>query len=142
VPRIAGVDIPADKRTEIALTYIFGIGRHNVKKILKEAAVDPDKRAKNLTNEELAQLQRALDQFNTEGELRQQIRENTERLKKIGTYRGLRHSLGLPARGQRTRSNARTKRGKRRTVGALKKRDMQKLETTKKTREKEQPEAK
>jgi small subunit ribosomal protein S13 len=142
MPRIAGVDIPADKRTEIALTYIFGIGRSNVQQILKEAAVDPDKRAKNLTNEEVTQLQRVLDRFNIEGELRQQIRENIERLKKISTYRGLRHTLGLPARGQRTRSNARTKRGKRRTVGALKKKDRQKRETTKKTRGKEEPEAK
>ena len=136
MPRIAGVDIPVEKRTEIALTYIFGIGRSNVKKILTETGVDPNKRTKDLTGEETARLQRVIDRINTEGELRKQIRENIERLKRIGTYRGDRHEKGLPARGQRTRTNARTRRGKRKTVGALGKREAQKLGLDKKDTEK------
>jgi len=133
--RIAGIDIPEQKRIEIALTYIFGIGRRNVKQILAEANVIADKRAKDLTADETARLQRAVDKINTEGNLRKQIRENTERLKRIGTYRGLRHSLGLPTRGQRTRTNARTKRGKRKTIGALKKDERAKYETEPKGKE-------
>ncbi len=121
MPRIAGVDIPEEKRIEAALTYVYGVGRKNIKNILSEANIDPEKRAKDLTGEENSRIQRALDKINTEGNLRKQIRENIERLKRIGTYRGLRHSMNLPARGQRTRTNARTKRGKRRTVGALRK---------------------
>ncbi len=128
MPRIAGIDIPEQKRTEVALTYIFGVGRQNVKQILQEASVNADKRAKDLTAEEISRLQRAMDKINTEGNLRKQIRENIERLKRIGTYRGLRHSLGLPVRGQRTRTNARTKRGKRKTIGALKKEELTKHE--------------
>lgn len=129
MPRLAGVDIPAEKRTEVALTYIFGVGRQNVKRILTEAGINPDKRTKDLTSNEVAQLQRAIDKINTEGELRKKIHEDIERLKRIGSYRGLRHTMGLPVRGQRTRTNARTKRGKRRTVGALKKEMRQQLET-------------
>lgn len=128
MPRIAGVDIPEKKRIEIALTYIMGIGRNNVKKLLAKASVDPDKRVYQLTSEEVAQLQKAIDGFATEGEVRKQIRENIQRLKRIGSYRGLRHSQNLPARGQQTKTNARTKRGKRKTVGALKKEDMLKME--------------
>ena len=128
MPRVAGIDIPAEKRTEMALTYIFGIGRSNVKIIIKEAQVDPDKRARDLTSEEIARLQRAMERINTEGELRKKIHEDIQRLKRIGTYRGLRHSAGLPVRGQRTRTNGRTKRGKRRTVGAMKKDMRQKIE--------------
>lgn len=127
MPRLAGIDIPKEKRTEIALTYIFGIGRMTAKRILSETGVDPSKRAESLTGEETARLQKAIDRINTEGELRKQIRENIERLKRIGSYRGSRHAAGLPARGQRTRTNARTKRGKRRTVGALSKKEAQKL---------------
>jgi len=126
MPRIAGIDIPDNKRTEIALTYIFGVGRSNVENILKTAKVDPDKRAKDLTPDELNRLQRALEQFPVEGALRERIRDNIQRLKRVGCYRGLRHIANLPARGQRTRVNARTRRGKRRTVGALKKEDMAK----------------
>lgn len=126
MPRIAGIDIPDNKRTEIALTYIFGIGRSNVGNILKQANVDPDKRAKDLTAEELNRLQRAIEQFPTEGSLREIIRDNIQRLKRIGSYRGSRHIANLPSRGQRTRVNARTNRGKRKTVGAMKKEDMAK----------------
>jgi len=123
MPRIAGIDIPDNKRTEISLTYIFGIGTSNVQAILKQANIDPNKRAKDLSAEELNRLQRAIEQFPTEGVLRQKIRDNIQNLKRIGAYRGARHTAGLPSRGQRTRVNARTRRGKRRTVGALKKED-------------------
>jgi small subunit ribosomal protein S13 len=123
MPRIAGIDIPENKRTEIALTYIFGIGRSNIQSILKQAKVDPGKRAKDLSADELNRLQRAIEQYPTEGVLRQKIRDNIQNLKRIGSYRGSRHVANLPARGQRTRVNARTRRGKRRTVGALKKDD-------------------
>ncbi|MBU1499306.1 30S ribosomal protein S13 [Patescibacteria group bacterium] len=133
--RISGIEIPAHKRTEIALTYIFGIGRRNVGKLLKLANVDPNKRAKDLTSDEISRLQKATDTISIEGSLRGSILENIKRLKQIGTYRGLRHSSNLPARGQCTRHNARTKRGKRMTVGALKKEDAAKLETAKKEKE-------
>jgi small subunit ribosomal protein S13 len=121
MPRIAGIDIPDRKRTEIALTYIYGIGRSNIKSILEQARVSPDKRAKDLTAEEINRLQRAIEQYPTEGSLREIIRDNIQRLKRTGAYRGLRHIAGLPARGQRTRVNARTRRGKRKTIGAMKK---------------------
>ena len=121
MPRIAGVDIPDNKRTDIALTYIFGIGRSNVANILKQAGVDGSIRAKDLTGQDISKLQRIIDKINTEGNLRKQIRENVERLKRISSYRGMRHSANLPARGQRTRTNARTKRGKRMTIGAISK---------------------
>lgn len=127
MPRIAGVDIPDQKRTEIALTYIFGVGRNNVQSILDETGIDPNKRAKTLSAEEISKLQRVIDRINTEGELRKQIRENIQRLTRIGSYKGLRHGFGLPVRGQRTRTNARTKRGKRKTVGALNKKEAAKL---------------
>ena len=130
--RIAGVDIPTEKRIEASLAYIFGVGRKNVKSILKLAHVSPDKRTKTLTGEEIAHLQHALDKINIEGNLRKQIHENIERLKRIGAYRGIRHALNLPVRGQRTRTNARTKRGKRRTIGAMKKETLAKTETVKK----------
>jgi small subunit ribosomal protein S13 len=123
MPRIAGIDIPDNKRAEIALTYIFGIGKSNIKSILKQAKIDPSTRAKDLSAEELNRIQRAIEQYPTEGVLRQKIRDNIQNLKRIGAYRGARHIANLPARGQRTRVNARTRRGKRRTVGALKKED-------------------
>ncbi len=126
MPRIAGIDLPDNKRTEISLTYIFGIGRANVLPILKQANVDPDKRAKDLTAEELNRLQRAIEQYPIEGALRERIRDNIQRFKRIGSYRGMRHVANLPSRGQRTRVNGRTRRGKRRTVGAMKKDDMAK----------------
>jgi len=127
--RISGIDIPAEKRIEVALTYIFGVGRNNVKDVIREAGVNADKRARDLTSSEIAALQRVIDKINTEGELRKKIHEDIQRLKRIGSYRGYRHNVGLPARGQRTRTNARTKRGKRKTVGALKKEDRAKVET-------------
>jgi len=132
MPRISGIDVPQHKRTEIALTYIYGIGRQNVEKILKLANVDKDKRAKDLNPDEIVRLQKAVDTIPTEGPLRKIITENIKRIKQIGTYRGMRHSAKLPARGQRTRHNARTRRGKRMTVGALKKEDAQKIADTKK----------
>ncbi|TSC54498.1 MAG: small subunit ribosomal protein S13 [Microgenomates group bacterium LiPW_31] len=122
--RIAGVELPEEKRIDIGLTALFGIGRRNVVKILAEADVDPAKRVKNLTTEEVTRLQKAVDKFPVEGDLRKKIIDDIERLKQIGTYRGLRHSQNLPVRGQRTRTNARTKRGKRKTIGALKKKEL------------------
>lgn len=127
MPRIAGIDIPIQKKTAVSLTYIFGVGRQNVAGVLREANVDGDKRAKDLTPDEVARLQRVVDKLNTEGNLRRVIRENIERLKRVGSYRGLRHIHSLPSRGQRTRVNARTRRGKRKTVGALTKEAAEKL---------------
>ena len=127
MPRIAGIDIPIQKKTFIALTYLYGVGRHNVWDVLEEANVDGNKRAKDLTVDEIARLQRIIDKVNTEGNLRRMIRENIERLKRIGSYRGARHIHGLPVRGQRTRVNARTRKGKRKTVGALTKEAAEKL---------------
>ena len=130
MPRISGVDIPEKKRVEVALTYIYGIGKSNVHNLLSDTNLDPDKRAKDLTGEEISRLQRAIDKINTEGNLRKQIRENIERLKRIGTYRGLRHIANLPVRGQKTRTNARTRRGKRRTIGAMQKEASSKIESS------------
>jgi len=136
MPRISGVEVPANKRTEIALTYIFGLGRKNVQKVLKLANVNPDKRAKDLTSDEDLRLQKAVETVPVEGALRKIVTENIKRLRQIGTYRGARHAHRLPARGQRTRHNARTKRGKRMTVGALKEEEASKLEEAKKVEEK------
>lgn len=133
--RISSIDIPANKRTEIALTYVFGVGRRNVRKILKLANVDGNKRVKDLNQDEVVRLQKAVDTIPSEGSLRKIILENIKRLKQIGSYRGMRHSAKLPARGQRTRHNARTKRGRRMTVGALKKEEAAKMETAQKEKE-------
>lgn len=119
--RISGVILPDQKRTDIGLTYIFGIGRSNVKAVLKAAGVDAAKRIKDLTDEEVGKLQKAVDQFKVEGDLKQEIAQNIKRLEEISSYRGMRHKKGLPVRGQRTRSNARTRRGKRKTVGTVRK---------------------
>lgn len=128
--RIAGIDLPEQKRIEIALTYIYGIGRSNVKGVLTKAAISGDKKVKDLTEEEKGKIQKIIDEhYQVEGDLRAEIAENIKRLKENGTYRGLRHIRNLPSRGQRTRSNARTKRGKRKTVGALRKEVRAKLET-------------
>lgn len=132
MPRISGIDLPQNKKTGIALTYIYGVGRDNVKDILKLANVDPDKRAKDLTPDEVVRIQKSLETIPTEGSLRKIITENIKRLRQIGTYRGMRHASKLPARGQRTRHNARTMRGRRMTVGALKKEDAAKLDAAKK----------
>lgn len=135
MPRLAGIDIPPEKRIEAAMAYIYGIGHSLSKKILTETKVNPDKRSKDLTGEEIQELSKAITKHNVEGELRKTVRENIERLKRIGSYRGLRHQHNLPVRGQRTRTNARTKRGKRVTIGALKKEESTKLEQSKKTKE-------
>lgn len=119
--RIAGVDLPENKRVDIGLTYIFGIGRSNVGKIIKDTGVEAGKRIKDLTEEEVSKIQKSVEQFKVEGDLRQEIEQNIKRLEEIGSYRGSRHRKGLPSRGQRTRSNARTKRGKRKTVGTVRK---------------------
>lgn len=133
MPRISGVDIPQNKRVEVALTYIYGVGPTRAKKVLTATEISPDKRAVNLTSEEIQKLAKEIGKFPTEGDLKKQIRDNIERLKHIGSYRGLRHSHNLPVRGQRTRTNARTKRGKRVTIGALKKEEAAKLDQAKKT---------
>ncbi len=127
MPRISGVDIPNEKRIDIALTYIYGIGRSNVKGILAEANIDASVRAHKLTPDEISRLQRAIEKINTEGNLRKLVRDNIQRLQRIGSYRGSRHSANLPSRGQRTRTNGRTKRGKRMTIGAMTKEMAQKL---------------
>ena len=121
MPRVAGVDIPSDKPIWISLTYIFGIGRTNSRQILKEATIDPQRRAKNLTEEELAKIAGIIDRgVLVEGALRRQQQQNIARLRDIGCYRGTRHRRGLPVRGQRTRSNARTRKGPRKTVAGKK----------------------
>jgi len=119
--RIAGVDLPEQKRVDIGLTYIYGIGRSNVRKVLTDSKVDPGRRIKDLTEAEINKLQKSVEAFKVEGDLRQEIEQNVKRLEEIGSYRGLRHKKGLPVRGQRTKSNARTKRGKRKTVGTVRK---------------------
>jgi len=129
MPRLAGVDIPNEKRIEIALTYIYGIGSKVAKNVLKQARVDIGIKAKDITSEELKRLQAVIETIPTEGELRKQVRDNIETLKRSQAYRGLRHSMGLPVRGQRTRTNARTRKGKRKTIGALSKEAASKLET-------------
>lgn len=122
MPRIAGVDLPNSKRVEIALTYIFGIGRSVSNRILKEADVDPDKRVHSLTDGEVARLRATIEKdHKVEGELRTEVSMNLKRLIDIGSYRGLRHRKGLPVRGQRTRTNARTRKGKKKTVAGKKK---------------------
>ncbi len=132
--RLMGVTIPEGKKITFALRYIYGIGPTLSQKVVAEAGIDPEKRAKELTPEEISQLQKVLDGYLIEGSLRQWYQENIKRLKQIKCYRGLRHISGLPVRGQRTRSNARTKRGKRRTVGAMRKEMLQKLEAAAKTK--------
>ncbi len=136
MPRFSGVDVPANKITRIALTYVFGIGRSNVEELLHDAGIDGQKRAKDLSADEISRLQRVLDRMNTEGNLRRVIRENIERLKRIGSYRGSRHAKGLPVRGQRTRVNARTKRGRRMTIGAMSKEMAEKLDKAKQSESK------
>lgn len=129
--RISGVVLPDNKRIDIALTLIYGIGRSNVKNILKELKVPSEKRVKDLSSNEANKIQRIIDsQYKVEGDLRKEVLDNIKRLKTIGAYRGLRHIRNLPVRGQRTRSNARTKRGKRVTIGALRKETRVKLQTT------------
>ena len=115
MPRIIGVDIPKEKRIEIALTYLFGIGRSLSNKILKETGIDPNKRAKDLNEEEVSRITNTIQKaaYKVEGDLRREISQNIKRLMEIGCWRGMRHKKGLPVRGQRTRTNARTRKGPR-----------------------------
>lgn len=120
--RIASVDLPKEKRVEIGLTYIFGIGLSSSKKILKEAGVNPDTRVKDLTDDEVAKLREIIDRdYTVEGDLRRQTALDIKRLIEIGCYRGLRHRRGLPVRGQNTKNNARTRKGPKRTIAGKKK---------------------
>jgi small subunit ribosomal protein S13 len=120
--RSAGVDLPREKRVEIGLTYIFGIGLTTAQKICRETAINPDTRVRNLTEEEVVRLREYIDRnLKVEGDLRREVSQNIKRLMEIGCYRGLRHRKGLPVRGQRTHTNARTRKGPRRQIGAKKK---------------------
>ena len=121
MPRLLGVDIPGDKPTVIALTYLYGVGPRIARELCHTAGVDPQRRAKELREDELARLATILDkEYTVEGQLRRQIAQNIARLKDIGCYRGLRHRRGLPVRGQRTRTNARTRKGPKKTVAGKK----------------------
>ena len=120
--RLVGVDLPRDKRIEIALTYIYGIGLTTAKKIIAETGVDPDTRVKDLTEDDLAKLRDYIQQnLKVEGDLHREVSQNVKRLMEIGCYRGLRHRRGLPVRGQRTHTNARTRKGPRKQIGGKKK---------------------
>lgn len=120
--RIAGVDLPRDKRLEVALTYIFGIGRSSSTKILEKTGIDRNTRVKNLTEDEVVRLRDEIEKhYKVEGDLRREVTQNIKRLIEINCYRGMRHRRGLPVRGQRTRTNARTRKGPRRTVGIKRK---------------------
>lgn len=120
--RIAGVDLPRDKRVEISLTYIFGIGKASSQKILAEAGINPDTRVKDLTEEEVSKLRAIIDKnFTVEGDLRRDVSMSIKRLMDLGCYRGIRHRRGLPVRGQKTKTNARTRKGPKRTAGGKKK---------------------
>ena len=120
--RISGVDHPREKRVEIGLTYIFGVGLTTSQRILRETGINPDTRVRNLTEEEVVRLREYIDRnVKVEGDLRREVSQNIKRLMEIGCYRGLRHRRGLPVRGQRTHTNARTRKGPRRQIGAKKK---------------------
>ena len=121
MPRIVGVDVPKEKRVEVALTYIHGIGRTSSNKILKKTGINPNTRAKDLTEEEVSKLSSVIQrEYRIEGDLRRLVSGNIKRLVDIGAYRGFRHRRSLPVRGQRTRTNARTRKGPRKTVGVIK----------------------
>ena len=119
--RIAGVDLPREKRVEVGLTYIYGIGLARSQKILKEAWINPDTRVIDLTDDEVTSIRKAMEGYKTEGDLRREVALNIKRLTEIGCYRGLRHRRGLPVRGQRTKTNARTRKGPRKLVSKSKK---------------------
>ncbi len=120
--RIAGVDLPKDKRVEIGLTYIYGIGRKSANDILAEAGINPDTRVKDLTEDEVSKLRDCIDRgYHVEGDLRREVALNIKRLIEIGCYRGVRHRKGLPVRGQKTKTNARTRKGPKRTIANKKK---------------------
>ena len=118
--RIAGVDLPREKRVEIGLTYIYGIGLSTAQKILKDAKINPDTRVKDLTDEQVNAIRKAMDGYKIEGDLRRDVALNIKRLTEIGCYRGVRHRRGLPVRGQRTKTNARTRKGPRKLVSKSK----------------------
>ncbi len=118
--RIAGVDLPREKRVEIGLTYIYGIGLTSSQKILKEANVNPDTRVKDLTDDEVNSIRKAMEDYKVEGDLRREVALNIKRLTEIGCYRGIRHRRNLPVRGQRTKTNARTRKGPRKLVSKSK----------------------
>ena len=132
--RISGIDLPEHKKIQYSLLSIYGIGVAQAEQVLQEANVDVDKRTRDLTNDEVNRIQRAIERIPTEGDLRRIVNDNVDRLKRIQAYRGKRHAMGLPSRGQRTRTNSRNARGgqKRRTVGALSKEMAAKLEESKK----------
>lgn len=131
--RISGTDLPDQGVVQYALTKLYGIGKNNALVVLEKANITPFKRVKELTEQEVSKIQQIIDKdFVVEGDLRRSIGEHIKRLRVIGSYRGNRHAKGLPVRGQRTKSNARTRRGKRKTVGALKKDDRAKVDTTEK----------
>ncbi len=119
--RIAGVDLPREKRVEIGLTYIYGIGQSTAKDILEKTGINPDIRVKDLTEEDVSKLRDAIDGYTVEGDLRRQVALDIKRLMEIGCYRGLRHRRGLPVRGQRTKTNARTRKGPKKTIANKKK---------------------
>ena len=121
MPRIVGVEVPKEKRIEVALTYLYGVGHSSARKVLAATQVDPNKRAKDLTDEEVSRLSQAIQaSMKVEGDLRREVSANIKRLIDIGSYRGLRHKKGLPVRGQRTRTNARSRKGPRPRVGVRK----------------------
>jgi small subunit ribosomal protein S13 len=132
MPRIAGIDIPDHKKIYYSLQSIYGVGNQVAEKVLFESKVDANKRARDLNGDEINRIQRVLDKYNVEGNLRRVINDNIDRLKRIKTYRGARHAAGLPVRGQRTKSNSRTKRGGRQTIGSMSKEMAAKLEASKK----------
>ena len=113
MPRIAGIDLPREKRAEIGLTYIYGIGRSTANEILKNAGINPDTKMKDLTEEELGKIREQLNNYHIEGDLRREVSMNIRSLREIGSYRGLRHKNNLPVRGQNTKNNARTRKGRR-----------------------------
>ena len=119
--RIAGIDLPREKRVEVGLTYVYGIGLSTSQKILKEAGINPDTRVKDLTDDDVNKIRKAMEPYKVEGDLRREVALNIKRLTEIGCYRGIRHRRGLPVRGQRTKTNARTRKGPRKLVSKSKK---------------------
>lgn len=129
--RIAGVEVPDNEKSKVGLTHFFGIGPSNVVALAKLAKIDLNTRIKDLSREDISNLMKALESFKVEGDLKREIKENIDRLKAIKTYRGIRHMVGLPVRGQRTKSNSRTRKGKKKTVGSLTKEAWAKMEAQK-----------
>ena len=136
MPRILGIDIPDNKKVFYAIQSLYGVGKKIAEVALKEAQVDPDKRAKDLNNDEIGRIQRVLEKYELEGDLRRHVNDNVDRLKRIKAYRGIRHIMKLPVRGQRTKTNSRNARGggKRKTIGAMTKEMAAKLEAAKKAK--------